>query len=181
MKATLIFLCIMSVGYAGELTDYIEAATLAAGENSGGGQSSDALNPSADEPAADPPVAVEQRDDGWYYWNHPTLGLRKWHTLEDGMRFSGLEYRDGGMWPTESQTEGYPLNPQNWNFGSLGWNPSREQMIDHLSGPNHRFSRSWLNTLTHRELESLHDDHHEGQTHWEYVPQISRTQTYCPT
>jgi hypothetical protein len=47
----------------------------------------------------------------------------------------------------------------------------------HLSNhPNHanKFPADWLKTLTHAEIQSLHDDDHDGKVKWEYVP--GRTQ-----
>jgi hypothetical protein len=43
----------------------------------------------------------------------------------------------------------------------------------HLSNhPNHanKFPADWLKTLTHAEIQSLHDDDHDGRVKWEYVP-----------
>lgn len=43
----------------------------------------------------------------------------------------------------------------------------------HLSGhPNHanKFPADWLKTLSHAEIQSLHDDDHDGKVKWEYVP-----------
>ena len=69
--------------------------------------------------------------------------------------------------PTKS---GYPLNPVNWNVNGY-WNYSRDYIITHLTQGQHarKFNRGWLNSLSLKELQSLHDDDHEGRVHWDYV------------
>ena len=44
-------------------------------------------------------------------------------------------------------------------------------MVRHMQEGEHagKFPRDWLETLSVAELESLHSDHHEGRTKWQYV------------
>lgn len=81
--------------------------------------------------------------------------------------------------PTTTSYTYYPVERQDWNFTGV-FNASRQRMVNHLAGPNHRFERSWLERLENNELWSLHDAHHEGRVQWQYVPNQFR-RALCPT
>jgi hypothetical protein len=51
-------------------------------------------------------------------------------------------------------------NPK-WNVNG-SWNKaqSRVGLISHLAGANHKFDKSYLNTLSTDQLQKLHDDDH---------------------
>lgn len=143
-------------------------------------------------------METPESSTGWYRWRgvHRQRGetayeyvIRRWR--QEG----GDDWREGEAVSTaEIKGEeapppiysGYPLRPQRWDWGSLGWDPSRRSMIDHLSRPPHNFNREYLETLTERELESLHDDDHEGRTRSPATDHkrstaYRRSRTYCPT
>lgn len=62
--------------------------------------------------------------------------------------------------PQKNLNENRYYTPR-WNVsGSWGKAESRPALISHLSGPNHRYSSSYLNTLSIDELQKLHDDDH---------------------
>jgi hypothetical protein len=48
-----------------------------------------------------------------------------------------------------------------WNVNG-SWNKAQSRMalISHLAGANHRFDKSYLNTLSTDQLQKLHDDDH---------------------
>lgn len=48
-----------------------------------------------------------------------------------------------------------------WNVNG-SWNKaqSREGLISHLAGANHKFDKSYLNTLSTDQLQKIHDDDH---------------------
>jgi hypothetical protein len=48
-----------------------------------------------------------------------------------------------------------------WNVNG-SWNKaqSRVGLISHLAGANHKFDKSYLNTLSTDQLQKLHDDDH---------------------
>lgn len=51
-----------------------------------------------------------------------------------------------------------------WNVNG-SWNKaqSRIGLISHLAGANHRFDKTYLNTLSTDELQKLHDDDHNSR------------------
>lgn len=80
------------------------------------------------------------------------------------------------------QSAQYPVHPQRWSVRG-SWNPSREQVLQHLlSDPNHsgRFDRQWLSSLSREQLLSLHDDHHDGRVSARQ-PVRQSSSSPCPT
>lgn len=52
-----------------------------------------------------------------------------------------------------------------WNVnGSWAMANSRQSLISHLSGFNHNYKESYLNTLSTDELQKLHDDDHDSRS-----------------
>lgn len=138
-------------------------------------------------------VESPRSESGWYRWQ----GV---HNREGETRLEYVTRRwrelGGDDWsiclaslapPPRVDGDGYPLNPQGWDFGALGWDPSVEAMVRHLSGAPHYFEEDWLRTLTERELESLHDDDHENrlkqpaQDHKRRPVASTRRLNLCPT
>jgi len=62
--------------------------------------------------------------------------------------------------PIPAKTGGYPLRTTRWT----GLPKDRTAAVQHLSTGAHAgiFDLTWLASLSHDELESLHADHHEG-------------------
>lgn len=72
--------------------------------------------------------------------------------------------------PQAPVRRGYPIRAQSTWWTHPG--PSTQaNMIRHMQEGEHagKFPRAWLETLSREQLESLHSDHHEGRTKWEYV------------
>lgn len=61
----------------------------------------------------------------------------------------------------------YPTRSRWWS-GCSGWR--------HLTVGQHAglFDHEWLASLTNEEVQSLHSDHHEGRTKWEYVVRATK-------
>jgi len=60
-------------------------------------------------------------------------------------------------------TGSYPLRGNHWSVNG-DWNPTREEVVEHLRGPNHAASipASYkIEDWSYEELRSLHDDLHE--------------------
>ena len=72
--------------------------------------------------------------------------------------------------PVAPSLPSYPLR-RSWWSGCPDWR--------HLTTGQHRglFDTTWLQTLSYEEVQSLHSDHHEGRTKWEFVvrPQLQPT------
>lgn len=66
--------------------------------------------------------------------------------------------------PVKNLNENRYYKPH-WNVnGSWSRAESRSALISHLSGSNHGFDRSYLNTLSTDELQRLHDNDHDSRT-----------------
>ena len=58
---------------------------------------------------------------------------------------------------------GYPLRGGHWSIAG-SYSPSRDQVVQHLRGANHRhlIPAAWsIESWSYEELRSLHDDLHE--------------------
>jgi uncharacterized protein (DUF983 family) len=89
--------------------------------------------------------------------------------------------------PQPEERVHYPIRSRWWS-GCGSWR--------HLTVGQHAglFDSAWLASLTHEEVQSLHSDHHEGRTKWEYVvrpqpaakpvdksaPQPTASRSNCP-
>lgn len=64
--------------------------------------------------------------------------------------------------PVVEERVHYPIRSRWWS-GCGSWR--------HLTVGQHAglFDHAWLASLTNEEVQSLHSDHHEGRTKWEYV------------
>jgi hypothetical protein len=66
---------------------------------------------------------------------------------------------------TVETTGHYPLRGNHWSV-SGDWNPTREEVVAHLRGPNHAaeiLASQQIETWSLEELRSLHDDLHEHE------------------
>ena len=68
-----------------------------------------------------------------------------------------------------SEFPNYPTSTGNPNTHSRRW--TGLSGWQHLNSGQHRgkFDVAWLQTLTWAELQSLHDDDHEGRVKWEHA------------
>ena len=83
-----------------------------------------------------------------------------------GFLLKGTDERPPGMVSEAARVETtghYPLRGNHWSIDE-DWNPTREKTLAHFRGPNHghQIRASWaIETWSHEELRSLHDNLHE--------------------
>lgn len=117
------------------------------------------------------PVLQWQGDDGrwWSMGNHGEgVDLQSFVKEYNGTNPSQIQVAFDVL---EAKDIGYPIRGNYWSVGS-NWNPSRSQVIYHLQyGSEHsgKFSRSYLDQLSLKELQSLHSDDHEYRVRWASV------------
>lgn len=90
----------------------------------------------------------------WYHEGYEPIAdfIRRWEHA-NSLEAATFAVVDDDAGRDEPARVGYPLNPQGWKFAA-----------------------DYINGLSERELESLHDDDHEGRVQWRYV-----TRPACPT
>lgn len=129
------------------------------------------------------PVLQWQGEDGrwWSMGNHGAgVDLQQFVTEFNATNPSRLDVAFDIL---EAKDIGYPVRGNYWSVGS-NWSPSREQVEYHLlysSAHAGKFSKSYLDQLDWRELQSLHSDDHEGRVKWASVEKQVTTPRPQPT
>ncbi len=85
-----------------------------------------------------------------------------------GFLLKGTDERPAGAVSEAARVETtghYPLRGNHWSIDE-DWNPTRDKTLKHLRGPVHgpQIKASWqIETWSHEELRSLHDNLHEQE------------------